>query len=197
MKHRPRAFTLVEILVALAVMGALSLVLHRFLRFSTASHRRSSHRGLILDEAQRVFLHLCDALPRATVVERPAFGDSGNELVYTDGEGRSWQLRLLEGKLLRRESFGLKEDCIAEGISSFRLQRESQDLLLLLMGLAQGKEEMTFRSCFYLRAARRPLVDVGDPGGLPPAAEGQDPELQRGLLRLEALLGLLRQAVPE
>lgn len=193
MKRRS-AFTLVEVLVALAVMGALGLVLHQFLRFTTASSRRSTSRGTLLDGATKVFLHLSHDLQRSPAVECPSPGDVTQELVYQDAQRVSWKLSLEKGILVRSSRMGVKRETVSENVEDLVFRRESRSLLSVELLLHHGKEHSLFRSAFYLRAASRPQVEVDGGGG----SNSSSPKgaMSADLEKLQSLLGLLRQVIP-
>lgn len=196
MSRPRRGFTLVEILVALAVLGALGMVLHRVLLFSTRSQGRQQRRGQVLDDAQRIVLHLSDALPLAEGVDEPAPGDETERLVFRDGRGLSRSVDLRDGMLRLRGGGDGPAVLLARDVSWIRFRRPATSFLNLSFELGEGSDGRSFSTGVYLRGARRPVVEAtagrGRSPGDGPAARPRDPGRDE---RIDALLGLLNQVL--
>ena len=165
MGMKRRAFTLVEIMVTLAVFSALVMVLHSFMRFSTATQGRLSRRGTALDEAHRGLLVLIEHLQRSPYVETPGFGDMSKQIVFQDRQRKTWVVAAEDGDLVMKEKFGTGRRRIVQGLKKLQVYREHRDLLYLEMSVAVGREGFSLTTAVYLRRCHAEPVAAFLTGG--------------------------------
>jgi len=118
--RRAAGFTLVEMLLAIAIAGGLLLVGYRLLGLGT----RSAERAVQAEAAElagRAFLRLGEELRRARAVTEVGPGEL--ELV-TRGEG-SWRLRVEGRELVLVEAHGAGREVLVSGVEAITFQRAS------------------------------------------------------------------------
>ena len=152
MKKHSRAFTLIEVMVSLAVMGVLGLVLQQFIHFTTMTQQRFSRNELLLEEGTRGLVYLIEFLGSASSVIHPEVDRTTSKAHYLDSSGRSWVIYLENGQLIRHEINDTNQKVLCTNVSQFSIVREKIDLMRLELSLTKGTNSIPFRTAIYLRA---------------------------------------------
>jgi prepilin-type N-terminal cleavage/methylation domain-containing protein len=153
--RRRHGFTLIEILIALAIAGVVMGVAYRFVAFGARSAGRSGRRIGAVDSASSAFLQLAARLRYAEKLLEPGSGGTGENLEYYNNASGGWTLSVKEGNLVLQEKHGLTKKILAPGVTRVEFERDNF-LVKTTLYFGQGQAARSFSSILYARGTRRP-----------------------------------------
>jgi len=162
---RRRAFTLVEVLVAMSVMGLVMAGAYQLFFYGTRAAGTSTAAGEGVDVATSVFLQLSQHVRYAHRVTEPATGREGDRLVFSSVSTGEWAFTFEDGDLVLEQTFGPERQVLARGLSALRFHRPTdiQDFLEVELTVGTGSAAREYRTALYTRGAVRIGVDRGGP----------------------------------
>lgn len=158
-----RGFTLVEVMVAMAVMASVSVGVYQLFYYGSSAAGKTAALGAGVDVAGSVFLQVSRHARYAERIVEPPTGGEGGTLRFSNVATGEWSLITEDGELVLVETNGLTRKVVARGVGRlvFRRPSDTHDLLEVELEVGSGKDARPFRTAVYTRGTLR----IGKAGG--------------------------------
>ena len=157
---RPRrpAFTLVEVLIAMAVSSVVIVGAYQLMSFGARTTGRASDRSDAVDAVGSAVVQLADRLRWCQDIVTPGVGGEADELEFGGVRTGAWRASVVDGDLVLREVHGSQKKVLAQGIDAIRFKRTGveDDCVVIEMGVGEGPGARSYRTVIYARGTRRP-----------------------------------------
>lgn len=154
-----RGLTLVEVCVAMLVMGVVMAGAYGFLAFGTRSAGRTGARVDAVETVSRAFLQVSRRLRWADTLTTPARGAEGDRLELSNLDTGAWVLSVVEGDgLVLQEAHGAGREVLSPGVSRVHFDRSSlaeDGMIVLTLTHGTGPAARDYSTVLYLRGLGR------------------------------------------
>lgn len=153
--RRRRAFTLVEIMVAIGISSVVMGVAYRFLAFGARSAGRSGQRSGNVDATSSGLLQLIRRVRYAEQLLEPGHGETSETLEYRNTTTGGWTVSAQEDGLVLEEKHGTTRKVLAPGVRKVEFTRDNH-LMKVTFHFGEAESGTSYSTLLYTRGAWRP-----------------------------------------
>lgn len=154
-----RGLTLIEVSIALVIMGVVMAGAYSFFSFGTRAAGRTNARSGAVDTVASAFVQITRRARYAETISSPTPGRPEAVLEYSSRSTGAWTISVVEGQgLVLQEKFGGGHEVLAPGVAAVEFRKDTlleDDMLEVTLTHGTGEGARTFRTVLYTRGTRR------------------------------------------